>query len=100
MPYEKVVTERETYWCPKWYWPFAVCTRTRRVHKWCYQFRWYKETGFGFVKMYEGCEGQTLYRWWGGCFLCFGSMTWQDPTLASFELCFDSPRPNVGTCAG
>ena len=100
MPYERDVDERYYYWCPKWYWPFAVCSRTRRVHQWCYRFRWYKETGYGFVKNYEGCEGETLYSWWGACFFCFGSTYWQFPGFDSFEMCFNSPRSSAGRCAG
>lgn len=100
MPREKDVDETVWYWCPKWYWPFAVCSRTQHKHKWCYDFRWYKTTGFGFVEMHEGCEGETLYRWWTAAFFSFGSQTWSFPGFASFELCFDSPRSSAGRCAG
>ncbi|GGC84134.1 hypothetical protein GCM10011512_08680 [Tersicoccus solisilvae] len=45
MPQQVKVTER--YWCPgpwPWQW-FDTCTRT--VTKWCYDFSWVEETGFG-----------------------------------------------------
>jgi hypothetical protein len=100
MPYERHVERKVYYWCPKWYWPFAVCSKTRRVHEWCYQFRWYKETGFVFVKHCEGCEGEMRYSWWKPCLFCLGSNYWQDPTLAFFEMCFTTPRGSAGTCAG
>jgi hypothetical protein len=101
MPYEKYVDETHTYWCPKWYWPFAVCSRTRHVHKWCYNFRWVRETGFGFVLMHEGCEGETLYRWYTGAFFVFGETdyNYESEGIESFEQCYDSPRQSAGTCA-
>jgi hypothetical protein len=93
MPFETDVNETHYYLCPKWYWPFAVCTRTARVHKWCYQFAWLKATGYGFFAYMEGCENGTLYTWyvwWFG----FG----QDNQLPG-QACFNSPRTNSGRCA-
>lgn len=100
MPYEKDVDESHSYWCPKWYWPFAICTRTNRVHKWCYRFRWVKETGYGFFTYWEGCEGETLYTWYTFCFLCFGGKYHRYDGILDFELCFNSPRSSSGRCAG
>jgi hypothetical protein len=84
MPYEKDVQERKWWWCPKWYWPFAVCSGIRTQHKWCYQFSWVKETRYGFVGALEGCENGKLY-------------TWTRPVLGvgssyypAGEMCFDS----------
>lgn len=93
MPYQKDVDERHYYWCPKWYWPFAVCSHIVRVHKWCYNFAWVRETGYGVFSHLEGCENGTLY-------------TWDEPSLNFFashdyaggERCFDSPRSSEGRC--
>lgn len=63
MPYEKDVQERQWWWCPKWYWPFAVCSGIRMQHKWVYQFSWVKITIYGVVAHYEGCENGKLYTW-------------------------------------
>jgi hypothetical protein len=93
MPIEKDVYEKESYWCPKWYWPFAVCSRTVRKHKWCYQFAWVKETGYGVVSYLEGCENGTLYTWYAGSFAVFGGHTYPGG-----EMCFDSPRDSSGVC--
>lgn len=94
MPTEKDVDERHAYWCPKWYWPFAICHRTERVHKWCYEFSWVKETGYGILSHLEGCEGGTLYTWWSFSFNLFGGSD-----LGPGQLCFDSPRTRGGPCA-
>ena len=32
MPYQKDVQELKHWWCPKWYWPFAVCWGLRMQH--------------------------------------------------------------------
>ena len=93
MPTEKDVSEKETYWCPKWYWPFAVCTRTVRKHKWCYQFSWVEETGYGVVSYLEGCENGTLFTWFKPTFMVFGGSMYPGG-----ELCFDSPRSSSGQC--
>lgn len=63
MPYEQWTDEDRTIWCPKWYWPFAVCTRRRRVQRWCYRFSWVKATGYGVLTHYEACENGQLYIW-------------------------------------
>jgi hypothetical protein len=84
MPYEKDVQERKWWWCPKWYWPFAVCSGIRTQHKWCYLFSWVKETRYGFVGHLEGCENGKLYTWTRPA-LGFGSTYY--PTG---EICFDS----------
>src|SRR5215471_4534930 len=63
MPFEKDVQERKHWWCPKWYWPFAVCSGIRTQHKWCYNFAWVKEARYGFVAHLEGCENGKLYTW-------------------------------------
>lgn len=93
MPTEKYVSEKETYWCPKWYWPFSVCSRTVRKHKWCYQFAWVKETGYGAFSYLEGCENGTLFTWFKPSFMVFGGYTYPGG-----EMCFDSPRSSSGGC--
>jgi len=93
MPYEKDVFEKESYWCPKWYWPFAVCTRTVKKHKWCYQFAWVTETGWGLWSNLEGCEGGKLYSWTEPSFNFFGTHYYP-----AGEMCFDSPRDRDGVC--
>lgn len=93
MPFEKDVDEKESYWCPKWYWPFAVCTRTVRKHKWCYQFAWVTETGYGVFSYLEGCENGKLFSWHEPSFNFFGSHTYP-----AGEMCFDSPRSSEGVC--
>lgn len=92
MPVEKDVNEKETYWCPKWYWPFAVCTGTVRKHKWCYNFAWHKQTIYGLVAYHEGCEMGTLFTWYEAGF-GLGQFT-----EVPGEMCFDSPRSNSGKC--
>lgn len=93
MPTERDVDEKHYFWCPKWYWPFAVCSRTRRVHKWCYNFSWVRETGYGLASHLEGCENGKLYTWTEFSFGVFGSTTY-----AGGEMCFDSPRGSDGRC--
>lgn len=94
MPFEIDVDESHKYWCPKWYWPLAICTRTERVHKWCYEFAWVKETGYGFFSYMEGCEGGTLYTWYAFSFWVFGGTT-----FGGGRMCFNSPRSKSGRCA-
>lgn len=84
MPTEKDVLERQHWWCPKWYWPFAVCSGIRTQHKWCYNFAWVRETRYGFVAHLEGCENGKLYTWTRGA-LGLGSTTYP-----AGEMCFDS----------
>jgi len=84
MPYEKDVQERQSWWCPKWYWPFAVCSGIRTQHKWCYLFSWVKETRYGFVGHLEGCENGRLYTWTRPV-LGLGSTYYP-----AGEMCFDS----------
>jgi hypothetical protein len=84
MPYEKDVQERKYWWCPKWYWPFAVCSGIRTQHKWCYNFSWVKESDYGFVGMLEGCENGKLYTWSKPV---FNAGTKYYP---AGEMCFDS----------
>lgn len=93
MPFETDVEERHNYWCPKWYNPFDICTRISRVHKWCYDFRWVKETGYGVLSYMEGCENGTLYTWYAPSCFVFGGTTYPGS-----QMCFDSPRTNSGRC--
>lgn len=93
MPTEKDVDEEHFYWCPKWYWPFAVCTRTSRVHKWCYNFAWVKETSYGLWSNLEGCENGKLFTWSEPVFFVFGSNTYP-----AGEMCFNSRRTSEGIC--
>ena len=93
MPYETDVDEKETYWCPKWYWPFAVCTRTVKVHKWCYQFAWVEETSYVGFSYLEGCENGKLYSWYAPSLKLPGGETY-----AAGERCFNSPRTSEGKC--
>jgi len=93
MPQQERVTER--YWCPgpwPWQW-FDTCTRT--VTKWCYDFSWVEETGYGFISNDKGCENGILYSWWTFSFLIFGS-TYYGPG----RMCFDSLLSSSGRCAG
>ncbi len=93
MPYEKDVQERKTWWCPKWYWPFAVCSGIRTQHKWCYNFAWVKETRYGFIGHLEGCENGRLFTWTRAV-VGLGSSTY-----AGGEMCFDSSRgSDEGRC--
>jgi len=84
MPTERDVQEKKYWWCPKWYWPFAVCSGIRIQHKWCYNFSWVKETRYGFVNHLEGCENGRLYSW-TRLGLGFGNNTYPGG-----EMCFDS----------
>ncbi|WP_233888785.1 hypothetical protein [Paraburkholderia flagellata] len=96
MPYEKDVQERQYWWCPKWYWPFAVCSGIRTQHKWCYKFSWVVATGYLAVTHYEGCENGLLYTWTKP----FGGIgTTYYPNAG--EMCFDSSLgSNEGRCDG
>lgn len=94
MPIERTYQESHKYWCPKWYNPFDICTRVATVHKWCYEFSWVRETGYGFFSYMEGCENGTLYAWYAFSFLVFGSTTYPGG-----ERCFGSPLSNQGRCA-
>lgn len=94
MPHEKDVIEKHLYWCPKWYWPFAVCTRSGPVHKWCYNFSWVKATAYLFVIHYEACEEGRLYTW-SEAGLGIGTLGTYVPVG---EMCFDSPRSGGGRC--
>jgi len=51
--------------------------------------------------MHEGCEGETLYRWYTGAFFVFGETdyNYESEGIESFEQCYDSPRQSAGTCA-
>jgi hypothetical protein len=93
MPIEKDVQERQSWWCPKWYWPFAVCSGIRTAHKWCYNFAWVRETGYGLISRLEGCENGKLFTWTKFSLNIFGSNTYP-----SGELCFDSPCSSAGRC--
>ena len=93
MPIEKDVQEKQWWWCPKWYWPFAVCSGIRTAHKWCYNFAWVKETGYGIFSNLEGCENGKLFTWTEGTFGVLGSHTYP-----AGERCFDSPRSSDGIC--
>lgn len=99
MAYEKDVDE--SYWKVCWAWiiPYP-CKAYRRVHKWCYRFRWVKETGYGFVKYWEGCEGESRFTWWTPAFFSFGGEYHTFEGIHEFEMCFDSPRSYSGRCAG
>ncbi len=99
MPHEQEVISRETYWCPKWYWPFAVCTRTVKKHQWCYSFSWYRETGYVFITYCEGCERGTLYTWYEPAFFSIGSKYWRYDGILFFNMCFYSPKSSSGPCA-
>ncbi len=94
MPYETDVNETHHYWCPKWYWPFAICTRTVRVHKWCYNFSWVEETGYFFFSHDQGCENGTLYSWNAFSFGIVGAHYYGGGTM-----CFNSPLSRGGRCA-
>jgi hypothetical protein len=87
MPTEKDVLERQYWWCPKWYWPFAVCSGIRTQHKWCYDFSWVHQTEYGFATHFEGCERGRLYTWTEAGLVGLGSST-GDPG----ERCFNSSR--------
>ena len=94
MPVEKDVPERKWWWCPKWYWPFAVCSSIRTTHKWCYSFSWVKQTAYGVVIHNEGCENGKLYTWDD-----FGVGVGDLGTYVPVgEMCFDSSRSGGGRC--
>ena len=100
MPYEKDRPERQYWWCPKWYWPFAVCSGIRTQHKWCYNFAWVKETGYGAWSHFEGCENGKLYTWNEPTFPVLGGF-FGGETHPGGEWCFDSSRGNdEGRCDG
>lgn len=94
MPYEKDVQVRKSWWCPKWYWPFAVCSGIRTEHLWCYNFQWIKKTGYVFVIHNEGCENGKLFTWNEGG-LGIGTLDTYAPVQ---EMCFDSPCTSAGIC--
>jgi len=94
MPFTRFVDESHKYWCPKWYWPFAVCTRTERVEQWCYDFAWLEVTSYVFVSYNKGCENGTLFTWYTFCWLLVGTANYPGG-----QMCFDSPRTNSGRCA-
>ncbi|HET7303569.1 MAG TPA: hypothetical protein VFJ12_03330 [Segeticoccus sp.] len=92
MPQHVQITER--YWCPgpwPWQW-FDTCTRT--VWKWCYDFSWVEETGYGFFSHLKGCEKGTLYTWWAFSFNIWGS-TYYGPG----RMCFDDTVSSSGRCS-
>lgn len=86
MPYEKDVPERKWWLCPKWYWPFAVCSGIRTQHKWCYNFSWTTRADYLFVAHFEGCENGKLYTWTKPTFGISGTTY----TVPVGETCFDS----------
>jgi hypothetical protein len=91
MPHQQQV--KETYWCPggwPWEW-FDTCTRV--VTKWCYDFSWVEENGYGFFSYDKGCEQGTLYTWYAFSFNIFGSTT-----FGPMEMCFDSQLSSGGRC--
>lgn len=93
MPEQVVVTER--YWCPgpwPWEW-FDTCTR--QVTKWCYDFSWVEETGYGLASHLKGCENGTLYTWWAFSFGIFGSTQY-----GAGRMCFTSQLGSSGRCEG
>jgi hypothetical protein len=96
MPYQKDVQEKQWWWCPKWYWPFAVCSGYRTVHKWCYNFSWVKSTAYAVVIHYEACEAGKLYTWNEGG-IGLGTL---DTVVPNGETCFDSARDSDGVCDG
>ncbi|MCP9000370.1 hypothetical protein NFC73_11615 [Pseudarthrobacter sp. RMG13] len=92
MPQQVVVTE--TYWCPgawPWEW-FDTCTR--RVTKWCYDFSWVEETGYGLASHLKGCENGILYSWWAFSFNIWGSTQY-----GPGRMCFTSQLSSSGRCA-
>ncbi len=94
MPVEKDVQERKYWWCPKWYWPFAVCSGIRTVHKWCYNFAWIKSTGYLFATYYEACEDGVLHTWLEP----FGGVGSSPAKRIFGEMCFNSSRSRAGRC--
>jgi hypothetical protein len=91
MPARVVVTE--TYWCPGW-WPwqwFDTCQR--KVAKWCYDFSWIEETGYGFFSYDQGCEYGVLYHWYAFSLFIFGSTYY-----GGRRMCFDSLLSGGGRC--
>lgn len=92
MPQQVVVTE--TYWCPgawPWEW-FDTCTR--KVTKWCYDFSWVEETGYGLASHLKGCENGILYTWWAFSFNIWGSTQY-----GPGRMCFTSKLTSSGRCA-
>jgi hypothetical protein len=92
MPQQVVVTE--TYWCPgawPWEW-FDTCTR--KVTKWCYDFSWVEETGYGLASHLKGCENGILYTWWAFSFNIWGSTQY-----GPGRMCFTSQLSSSGRCA-
>ena len=94
MPYEIDAQVRKYWWCPKWYWPFAVCSGIRTEHQWCYNFAWVKKTAYGLVIHNEGCENGKLFTWNEGG-IGIGTL---DTYVPAGEMCFDSPRSSNGIC--
>jgi hypothetical protein len=96
MPVEKDNLVKKWWWCPKWYWPFAVCSGYRTVHQWCYSFSWVERTGYALFIQNYGCEGGKLYSWkdWGAA---IGNL---DTFVPAQPMCFDSPRNSAGICDG
>lgn len=95
MPYEKDVKEEKSWWCPKWYWPFAVCSGLRTQHKWCYNFSWVTYAEYGLVKHWEGCENGKLYTWSEATF----GITKTTYVIPQAEMCFNSSRgADEGVC--
>jgi hypothetical protein len=91
MGYQTQVTE--TYWCPgawPWEW-FDTCERT--VTKWCYDFSWVEENGYGLASHLIGCENGVEYDWWAFSFNIFGSEHYGPGTM-----CFDDELDRYGVC--
>jgi hypothetical protein len=91
MPHQEQVTE--TYWCPggwPWEW-FDTCERT--VTKWCYDFSWVEETGWGIASHLTACENGIEYTWWAFSFNIFGSEYFGPGTM-----CFDDLLEQSGVC--
>lgn len=87
MPEYVTVTERYWGWCT-WY----PCRKSRSVKKWCYDFSIGRVQHWLVYCRYEGCEGDTLYRWSGAC------LGWGSGWFYKKRVCFKNKIEEVGVC--
>jgi hypothetical protein len=84
----------ETYWtvCWKWIFPYP-CKKSRTVSRWCCDFAWVEETGYGFFCRLQGCADGQLYKWTAFCFNIWGTTRYPN-----IRKCFGSAKTPVGPC--
>jgi hypothetical protein len=86
------VIERYWGWCKKWGIPYP-CRKSRTTRKWCCEFSWLKETGWGLFCTLEGCAAGRRYSWTAFCFNVWGGRSYYN-----IRTCFSSAKTASGSC--